>query len=79
MKRSSLSAYIGLVIVGLTATVALLLEIRLPVSHNIHFLLQLLWVGVAMGSLFVVMLQTAIDSHTRHELEKTVDVDDISK
>lgn len=69
MKRSLLSAHIGLVMVGLIATVALLLEIRLPVTQDVHFLLQLLWVGVAMGSLFVVMLQPAINSKSQNDFE----------
>ncbi len=62
MKRLLLSAHTGLVIVGITATAALLLEAKLPVSQDIHFLLQLLWVGVAMSSLFVIMLQPVINS-----------------
>lgn len=59
MKHTHLSAYAGLVFVGITATAALLLEASLPVPQDIHFLLQMLWLGVAMGSLFVVTLKPA--------------------
>jgi hypothetical protein len=56
MKRIRFSAYGGVLVVGLVATAALLLEQRLPVSENIHFLLQLLWLGVAISGLFLLML-----------------------
>ncbi len=77
MKRSCLSAYGGFLIVGVVATLALLLEIRLPVPQDIHFLLQFLWVGVAMSGLFVAMLHPAINSHTPADFGATLQKDDI--
>lgn len=66
MKRAYLSAHIGLLFVGVSATAALLLEARLPVTQDVHFLLQLLWMAVAMGSVFVVMLQPALNPAPQH-------------
>ncbi|MFN8374419.1 MAG: hypothetical protein U0694_16270 [Anaerolineae bacterium] len=67
MKRAYLSAHIGLLFVGVSATAALLLEARLPVTQDVHFLLQLLWMAVAMGSVFVVMLQPALNPAARND------------
>ena len=77
MKRSCLSAYMGLLIVGMTATAALLLETRLPVSQDVHFLLQLLWLGVAMGSLFVMMLQPTTKLYSHQEFRSDFHFDEV--
>lgn len=77
MKRLLLSAHIGLLMVGITATAALLLEARLPVPQDIHFLLQLLWVGVAMGGVFVVMMQPAINLQSQPDSGMNLDTDDV--
>lgn len=66
------SGYVGVVLVGIAATVALLFESRLPVSDDVHFLLQLLWLAVAVAGLFIFMLQPALSqlqqtSHQSHE------------
>jgi hypothetical protein len=67
MSHTRLSSYMGLVIVGVTATAALLLETRLDVSEDEHFLLQLLWVGVALGALFLATLQPVLRMHAPAE------------
>jgi hypothetical protein len=51
-----LTSYIGLLIVGMTATAALLLENSLNLPQDVHFLLELLWVGVAIGGVFIAMI-----------------------
>lgn len=77
MKRSNLLAYAGLLIVGVAATAALLLEARLSVSRNVHFLLQLLWLGIAMGGVFIAMVHPAVHSSSRHELTTHLHEDDV--
>lgn len=77
MKHSGLLAYAGLLIVGAAATAALLLEARLSVSRNVHFLLQLLWLGIAMGAVFVAMVQPAGDRSSGHEMPAHLYEDDV--
>lgn len=61
MKRSSWSPYVGLVMTGITASVALLVEPRLQVSSDIHFFLQFLWVGVVGAALLAFALMPALN------------------
>lgn len=58
MNRIGVSPYRRVLMVGATATLVLLLESRLSVSQDIHFLLQVLWLGVAMSSLFMATPQS---------------------
>lgn len=56
MQRLLRSPYAGLVITGITASLALLIEHRLPVSSEIHFFLQFVWVGVVGAALMAFAL-----------------------
>lgn len=77
MKRLLLSAYTSLMVVGITTTAMRLVEDRSPVTH--HFLLQLLWVGVAVDNLFVIMLQPALNKQSRNDAETDLDSNDVIK
>lgn len=75
IKHSILSAHLGLIVVGIAATIALLLEIRLAVPQDVHNLLQFLWVAVVMGSLFIEMLQPILK--ISEPAEKSAPLEDI--
>lgn len=75
IKHPTLSAHLGLIVVGIAATVALLLEIRLAVPQDVHNLLQFLWLAVVMGSLFVEMLQPILK--ISDQAEKSSPLEDI--
>jgi cobalamin biosynthesis protein CobD/CbiB len=51
LKRWSRSPYFGLVMTGLIASIALLIEARLPVAQEIHYMLQFVWVAVVAAAL----------------------------
>lgn len=48
-------------ITGTTATIALLIESRLQVSSDIHFLLEFVWVGVVSAALLAFALMPALN------------------
>lgn len=61
MKRFLSLPFIGLVVTGITASVALLLEPRLQVSSDIHFFLQFVWVGVVGAALLAFALMPTLN------------------
>lgn len=56
MKSLLRSPFTGLILTGITASIALLLEASLPVSENIHFLLELLWLSVISAGLLTIAM-----------------------
>jgi hypothetical protein len=56
MKRLFRSPFTGLLLTGMVASIALLIEARLRVSQDVHFLLQFLWVGVVSAALLAFAL-----------------------
>lgn len=60
MKSLLRSPFAGLILTGMTASTALLLETRLSVSQDVHFLLELLWLGVISAALLTFALATAL-------------------
>ncbi len=64
MKSLLHSPYEGLVLTGMAATTALLIESRLQVSSDIHFLLQFVWMGVVGAALLAFALMPALNGGT---------------
>ncbi|MDX2160426.1 MAG: hypothetical protein SF162_03780 [bacterium] len=61
MKRLMQSPYLGLIGTGAAASAALLIEARLPVSQELHFLLQFVWLGVLSAALLAFALHPALE------------------
>ena len=76
MKRSEFAPYAGLLIVGVVASLALLMESRLPIDANLHGLLELVWVAVALGALFILMLKPTLDQVERPHAADTAPLND---
>ncbi|MBZ0318088.1 MAG: hypothetical protein K8L91_16830 [Anaerolineae bacterium] len=53
MWREQLLPYVGLLLVGVLATLVLFIQVWLPLSDDLHFLLELLWIGVALGGVLI--------------------------
>lgn len=64
MKRHLWSPYVGLVVTGTIATIVLLIEPELHVPSDIHFFLQLVWVGVVGGALLTCALMPALTANS---------------
>ena len=64
MCPSWLKPYRGILVVGAVASLALVGETGLPIGEGTHLLLELVWVGVVIASLFVLMLQPALQQTT---------------
>lgn len=60
MKRFPGSPYTGLVMTGTAASIALLIEPRLQVSSDVHFLLQFVWLGVVSAALLAFAISPAL-------------------
>lgn len=60
MKRLSGSPYFGLVMTGIVASLALLIEPRLPTPLETHYFLQFVWVGVLGAALLAFSLTPAL-------------------
>jgi hypothetical protein len=56
MKRWIRSPYLGLIVTGLIASAALLIEAGFDVSLEVHFLLRLVWLGVVFAALLAFAL-----------------------
>jgi hypothetical protein len=60
MKRLLHSPFLGLIVTGIIASAALLLEPWLQAPQDIHFLFQFLWVGVVGAALLLAALRPII-------------------
>jgi hypothetical protein len=60
MKRLIRSPFSGLVLTGVTASAALLVETRLSLAQDVHFLLQLVWLGVVCAALLAFAIHPAL-------------------
>ncbi|MBK8021569.1 MAG: hypothetical protein IPK19_09100 [Chloroflexi bacterium] len=63
MRTQLRAPFMGLIATGIVASGALLIETRLSVSQDVHFLLELLWLGVAFAALLGFALLPAINEH----------------
>lgn len=62
MKQLIRSPYAGLIVTGLIASAALMVEARLSVSEGVHFLLQLIWIGVASAALLAFAVRPLVET-----------------
>lgn len=60
-KKLLRSPFVGLIVTGLTASAALLIESRLRTSPDVHFLLQFVWVGVVSAALLASVLRPTLE------------------
>lgn len=60
MKFFSRTPFIWLIITGVVASIALIVEASLPVSQDIHFLLEFLWVGVVSAALLAFVMHPVL-------------------
>jgi uncharacterized membrane protein len=69
MKTFLRSPFGGLVLTGAIATIALLVEPRLQVAPDVHFLLQFLWLGIVAAALLAFAIQPAVNAlpQTHHK------------
>ena len=56
MKFLRKSPFPWLIVTGVIASIALFVEAGLPVSQDIHFLLEFLWVGVVSAALLAFVM-----------------------
>ncbi len=71
------STYVGLVLTGVAASIALLIESRLQVTSDIHFCLQFVWVGVVGAALLAFSLNPALRTPDS-SIPPMSDIDDAS-
>ncbi len=57
--------YAGLLLIGIVATLFLVLEGALPLTETEHFLLQILWLGIMFSALFIWSLQSGLSFTTQ--------------
>lgn len=65
------TSFKGLVFTGVIGSAALLIESRLSVSTDVHFLLEFLWLGVIAAALLVFAL-LAVSPATIHSTSSTI-------
>lgn len=56
MKSLRKTPFLWLIVTGVVASFALIIEAGLPVSQDIHFLLEFLWVGVVSAALLAFVM-----------------------
>lgn len=56
MKLVRKTPFLWLMLTGVVASFALIIEAGLPVSQDIHFLLEFLWVGVVSAALLAFVM-----------------------
>lgn len=56
MKFLRKTPFLWLIVTGVVASIALIAEAGLPVSQDIHFLLEFLWVGVVSAALLAFVM-----------------------
>lgn|GEM_PF-2571734 len=60
MKFPRKTPFVWLIITGIVASVALITEESLPLSQDVHFLLQFLWLGVVSASLLAFAIHPVL-------------------
>jgi hypothetical protein len=60
MKPLRKTPFLWLIITGIVASVALITEEALPLSQDIHFLLQFLWLGVVSAALLAFAIHPVL-------------------
>jgi hypothetical protein len=62
MKFLRKSPFLWLIVTGVVASIALVVEAGLPVSRDIHFLLEFLWVGVVSAALLAFVMAPVLSN-----------------
>ncbi len=60
MNRFIKTPFLWLIVTGVVATIVLIAEEGLPLSHDVHLLLQFLWLGVSTAALLTFTLLPAL-------------------
>jgi hypothetical protein len=69
--------HLSLIVVGITATVVLLIVTRLPVTQDVQLLLQLVWLGVTVASVFLVVVKPVTSMPSGHDSAAGSEIENI--